>query len=67
MVTCYNLSSHDDSTSVNQLEYKSMIGSLLYLIGTRLYIMHAVRIVGQVQANLKETHLHEVKIIFKYL
>jgi len=44
-----------------------MIGSLLYLIGTRLDIMHAVGIVGRFQANLKESHLHAVKRIFKYL
>lgn len=44
-----------------------MVGNLLYLIGTRPYIIHAVRIVGWFQANPKETHLQAVKIIFKYL
>ena len=29
--------------------------------------MHAVRIVGRFQGNLKESHLQEVKRIFKYL
>jgi len=29
--------------------------------------MHAIRIVGRFQANLKESHLQEVKRIFKYL
>ena len=43
-----------------------MIGSLLYLIGTQLDIMHAVGIVGRFQANPKETHLQAVKRIFKY-
>ena len=52
---------------VNQLEYRPMIGSLLYLIETRPDIMHAVGIVGRLQANPKETHFHFVKIIFKYL
>ena len=42
MVTGCNLSSHDDSPMVNQLEYRSMIGSLLYLTGTRPDIMHVV-------------------------
>ena len=46
MVTGCNLSSHDDSPMVNQLECRSMIGSLLYLTGTRPNIMHAVGIVG---------------------
>ena len=44
-----------------------MIGSLLYLTGTRPDIMHVVGIVGRFQANPKESHLQAVKIIFKYL
>ena len=67
LVTRCNLSSHDDSPTVNQPEYRSMIGSLLYLTGTRPDIMHAVGIVGRFQANPKESHLQAVKIIFKYL
>ena len=67
MITRCNLSSHDDSPMVNQPEYRSMIGSLLYLTGTRPDIMHAVGIVGRFQANPKESHLQVVKRIFKYL
>lgn len=44
-----------------------MIGMLLYLIGTRLDIMHAVGIVGHFQGNPKESHLQAIKRIFKYL
>ena len=46
MLTGCNLSSHDDSPMVNQPEYRSVIGSLLYLTGTRPDIMHVVGIVG---------------------
>jgi hypothetical protein len=46
MITRCNLSSNDESPTVNQPEYRSMIGSLLYLTGTRPDIMHAVGIVG---------------------
>ena len=46
MITGCNISSNDDSPTVNQPEYRSMIGSLLYLTGTRPDIMHAVGIVG---------------------
>ena len=67
MITMCNISSHDDSHIVNQPEYRSMIGSLLYLTGTRLDIMHVVGIVGRFQANPKESHLQAVKIIFKYI
>ena len=57
MITRCNLSSSDDSPTMNQPEYRSMIGSLLYLTGTRPDIMHAVGIVGWFQANPKESHL----------
>ena len=45
----------------------SMIRSLLSFIGMRPDIMHEVGIIGQFQENPKETHLHVVKRIFKYL
>eukprot|EP00253_Pinus_taeda_P005018 PITA_05018 len=67
MVTGCSLSENDESAAVHQPTYKSMIGSLLYLTGTRPDIMHAVGIVGRFQANPKETHLQAVKRIFKYL
>jgi len=46
MMTKCSLSSSDDSPAVNQPEYMPMIGSILYLIGTRPDIMHSVGIVG---------------------
>eukprot|EP00253_Pinus_taeda_P036532 PITA_36532 len=67
MVTGCTLSTNDESTAVYQPTYRSMIGSLLYLIGTRRDIMHVVGIVGRFQANPKEAHLQVVKRIFKYL
>eukprot|EP00253_Pinus_taeda_P027196 PITA_27196 len=67
MVTGCSLSANDESTTVHQPTYRSMIGSLLYLTGTRPNIMHAAGIVGRFQANPNETHLQAVKRIFKYL
>ena len=67
MITGCSLSSNDESAAVHQPTYRSMIGSLLYLIGTRPNIMHAMGIVGRFQENPKESHLQEVKRIFKYL
>eukprot|EP00253_Pinus_taeda_P019544 PITA_19544 len=67
MVTGCSLSANHESAAVHQPTYRSMIGSLLYLTGTRPDIMHAVGIVGRFQANPKETHLQAVKRIFKYL
>eukprot|EP00253_Pinus_taeda_P013024 PITA_13024 len=67
MVTGCSLSTNYESAAVHQPTYRSMIGSILYLTGTRPEIMHAVGIVGRFQANPKETHLQAVKRIFKYL
>eukprot|EP00253_Pinus_taeda_P029828 PITA_29828 len=67
MVTGCSLSANDESAAVHQPTYRSMIGSLLYLTGTRPDIMHVVGMVGRFQANPKETHLQGVKRIFKYL
>eukprot|EP00253_Pinus_taeda_P010139 PITA_10139 len=67
MVTGCSLTAIDESTAVHQPTYRSMIGSLLYLTGTRPDIMHAVGIVGRFHANPKETHLQAIKRIFKYL
>eukprot|EP00253_Pinus_taeda_P030775 PITA_30775 len=67
MVTGCSLSENDESVAVHQPTYRSMIGSLLYLTGTRPDIMHVVGMVGRFQENPKETHLQAVKRIFKYL
>ena len=67
MVTRCSLSSNDESAAVHQPTYRSMIGNLLYLIGTRPDIMHVVGIFGRFQANPKETNLQAIKMIFKYL
>ena len=56
MVTGCSLSANDESPTVHQATYRSMIGSLLYLTSTRLDIMHAMGIVVRFQENPKETH-----------
>lgn len=61
MVTGCSLSSNDESAIVHQPTYRSMIGSLLYLIGTRPDIIHAMGIVGRFQENPKESHLQQSK------
>ena len=61
------LSKDDKLPLVDQIMYRSMIGSLLYLIATRLDILQAVCMVARFQASPKETHLTAVKWIFIYL
>lgn len=67
LVTSCKLSKDDESSHANQTLYRSMIGSLLYVTATRPDIMQAVGYVARFQAAPKETHVHIVKRIFKYL
>ena len=67
MITCCKLSKEDESLDVDYTMYRSMIGILLYVTGTRLDVMQAVGLVARFQSSPKETHVTIVKIIFKYL
>ena len=55
MVIGCSLSFNNEPLTMNQPAYRSMIGSLLYLTGTRPDIMHVVGIVGRFQENPKES------------
>src|SRR5215210_2956200 len=61
------LSTDLDGTSVSELLYRSMIGSLMYLTASRPDIMFAVCQCARYQANPKLSHLTAVKRIFRYL
>jgi hypothetical protein len=67
MVTGCKLRKDDDSPDVDQSSYRSMIGSLLYITTSRPDIMHVVGMVGRYQAAPKQSHLQDVKRIFRYL
>nr|GEW33801.1 hypothetical protein [Tanacetum cinerariifolium] len=57
----------EDGKEVDVHIYRSMIGSLMYLISSRPYIMFVVCACGRNQVNPKVSHLHAVKRIFRYL
>lgn len=61
------LSKDDGSLDVDQKQYRSMIGGLLYLTDSRLHIMQVVYLVARYQANPKKSHYQVVKRIFRYL
>ncbi|GJR41547.1 hypothetical protein Tco_1309650 [Tanacetum coccineum] len=52
---------------VDAMKYHSMIGALMYLISSRLDIVHATCLCARYQAQPTEKHLKEVKRIFCYL
>ncbi|KAF5822614.1 putative RNA-directed DNA polymerase [Helianthus annuus] len=61
------LTEDEEGESVNQRQYRSMIGSLMYLTASRPDIMFAVCNCARYQANPKTSHLIAVKRIFRYL
>ncbi|XP_023737488.1 uncharacterized protein LOC111885462 [Lactuca sativa] len=52
---------------VNATLFQGTIGSIIYLIVSRPYIMFATILCARYQASPKESHLHNVKRIFQYL
>ncbi|GKB56143.1 retrovirus-related pol polyprotein from transposon TNT 1-94 [Tanacetum coccineum] len=52
---------------IDQTDYRSKIGSLMYLISSRPDIVQAVCYCARYQARPTEKHLKEVKRIFRYL
>ncbi|GJT66524.1 putative ribonuclease H-like domain-containing protein [Tanacetum coccineum] len=56
-----------DGEEVDVYMYRSMIGSLMYLISSRPDIMFAVCACVRYQVNPKVSHLQAVKRIFRYL
>jgi hypothetical protein len=65
--TSCKLRKYDDSKSTDQRQYKSMIGSLLYVTTSRPVVMEAVGQVERFQAAPMESHVLAVKRIFRYL
>ena len=56
-----------DGEAVDQKEYRSMIGSLLYLTATRPDIQFGVGLCARYQASPRTSHRKVVKHIFRYL
>ena len=67
MATSTYLDLDGKGKTVDELRYRGMIGSLLYLTASRPYIMLSVCLCARYQANPKESHLVVVKRIIKYL
>jgi hypothetical protein len=56
-----------DGEAVDQKEYRSMIGSLLYLTATRPDIQFGVCLCARYQSSPRTSHRQVVKRIFRYL
>jgi hypothetical protein len=67
MSTTTALDADEDGEPMDQKEYRSMIGSLLYLTATRLDIQFSMCLCARFQASLRTSHRQAVKRIFRYL
>jgi hypothetical protein len=67
MSTTTTLDAGEEGQHVDQKEYRSMIGSLLYLMATRPDIQFSVCLCARFQASPRTSHRQPVKRIFKYL
>jgi hypothetical protein len=67
MSTTTALDADEDGGPVDQKEYRSMIGSLLYLMATRPDIQFSVCLCARFQASPRTSHRQAVKRIFRYL
>jgi hypothetical protein len=67
MQTSWKLRKDDDSKSIDQRKYRSMIVRLLYMTTYRPYVMQEVGRVARFHATPKESHVLAVKRIFRYM
>jgi hypothetical protein len=65
--TSTSLTADSEGESVDQHQYRAMIGSLMYLTASRPDIMFPVCLCARFQAAPKVSHLMAVKRIFRYL
>jgi hypothetical protein len=67
MSTTTTLDADEEGEHVDQKEYRSMIGPLLYLTATRPDIQFSVCLCARFQASSRTSHRQAVKRIFRYL
>jgi hypothetical protein len=67
MSTTTALDADEDGERVDQKEYQSMIGSLIYLTATRPDVQFSVCLCARFQTTPRTSHWEAVKGIFRYL
>jgi hypothetical protein len=67
MSSAASLGPDEDNEVVDQREYRSMIGSLLYLTATRPNIQFTVWLCACFQASPRSSHRMAVQRVFRYL
>jgi hypothetical protein len=67
MSSVASLGPDEDGEAVDQREYRSMIGSLLYLTATRPDIQFVMELCAHFQASPRSSHQTAIQRVFRYL
>ncbi|XP_070036061.1 secreted RxLR effector protein 161-like [Nicotiana tomentosiformis] len=67
VATATRLDIDEPGSPVNETMYRGIIGSLLYLTGSRSDIVFSMGLCARFQSNPKESHLKVAKRILRYL
>jgi hypothetical protein len=67
MSTTTAMDPDEDDEAIDQREYRSMIGSLLYLTATRSDIQFIMCLCASFQASPRTSHRQAIQRIFRYL
>jgi hypothetical protein len=67
MSTATSLDLDEDGEAIGQMEYRSMIGSLLYLTVTRPDIQFVMCLCARFQTSPRSSHQTAIQRIFRYL
>ncbi|XP_014754081.1 uncharacterized protein LOC106866064 [Brachypodium distachyon] len=63
----HKLSKHSETDPVDSTEYRSIVGSLRYLVNTRPDLAYSVGIVSRFMENPTTEHFAAVKMILRYI
>lgn len=62
-----NISKDEGGILVDTTKFKSLVGELLYLVHTRLYIAFSLGIVSRFMKKPTSMHLNATKLILRYI
>jgi len=67
MITSEKMSKNDEVEKVNETNYQSLVGSLIYLTHTRSDIIHTVGMVSRFMSEPNKNHYAAAKRILRYI
>ena len=65
--TVIKIDADPNGATTDETAYRGMVGSLMYLTASRPDIVFAVSVCARFQLDPRETHVSNIKRIFRYL